>query len=196
MAHCVYEDKIWPYVEKDLQGEQVASIDHIRRTVARAKVYGAALNADMDVLIPGALLHDIGVVIDRKRHFVAGRERAAQILREVGYPGDKIEGVLHVIEAHSRYGGVSPGTLEAKIMRDIDAIDYVGAVGVARAAVRGLNDGSFDGKMENFPQLLNKIMAGVKDGVYFEETRRVIDEGIQFFELFLARLDKEVKERV
>lgn len=85
MANCVFEDKIWPYVEKDLQGEQVASIDHIRRTVARAKIFGEALNADMDVLIPGAMLHDIGVVIDRKHHYIKGRERAAQIQNSLNF---------------------------------------------------------------------------------------------------------------
>jgi len=193
MAQSNYEEKIWPYVEIDLQGEQVASIDHIRRTVARAKKFGPALNADMEVLVPGAMLHDIGVVIDRKYHYIKGKERAAEILNKVGYPQDKIGDVLHVIETHSRYGGISPETVEARIMRDIDAIDYVGAVGVARAVVRGLNDGSFDGNIANFPSLLKKIIDNTRDGVFFKETRKEIDEGNKFLEMFLAQMEKELQ---
>ncbi|MFZ5650048.1 MAG: HD domain-containing protein [Bacillota bacterium] len=127
MAQTSFEEKFRPYIEKDLQGEQVAGLDHIGRTLARAKKFGPALSADMEVLIPGAMLHDIGVVSDKKNHYIKGKERAAEILESVDYPGDKIQNVLHVIETHSRYGGIPPETVEARIMRGIDAIDYVGA---------------------------------------------------------------------
>lgn len=192
MAQTKFEEMIWPHIEKELQGEQVAGLDHIRRTVARAKELGPPLNADMEVLVPGAMLHDIGVVSDRKYHYIKGKEKAAEILNDAGYPGEKINSVLHVIEAHSRYGGISPETVEARLMRDIDAIDYVGAVGIARAVVRGLNDGSFDGDITNFPSLLRKIINSTNDGIFFNETREKVNEGIKFMEMFLAQLEKEL----
>lgn len=186
------EEKLWPYIEKELKNEQVASLDHIRRTVARAWQLGRQLNARMEVLIPGAMLHDIGVVTDRKRHYLKGKERAAEILNEIGYPREMVDDVLHVMEAHSRYGGIPPQTLEAKIMRDIDAIDYVGAVGVARAVVRGLNDGSFDGNIGHLPTLLKKIAQGMEGGIFFEQSRKIVDERIKIMENYLSQLESEL----
>lgn len=193
MANSSYEEKIWPILEREISGEQVAGIDHIRRSVARAKKFGPVFNADMEVLVPAAMLHDIGVVSDRKYHYIKGKERAAEILKEVGYPQDKIGEVLHAIEAHSRYGGISPETVEAKLMRDIDAIDYVGTIGLARSIVRGLNDGSFDGNIENLPSLLKKIISNTRsDGIYHDEIRKIVDDGNKYLEVFLAQLEKEL----
>jgi len=47
---------------------------------------GEDAGANMDVLIAGALLHDVGVTVDRKLHYTVGRQRAGEILREVGFP--------------------------------------------------------------------------------------------------------------
>jgi len=69
---------------------------------------------------------------------------------------------LHVLESHSRYGGPDPNTLEAKVGQDADALEYIGAIGIIRAVVRGLNDGSFDGKICNFPDILRSILAKVE----------------------------------
>ncbi|MFZ5650047.1 MAG: hypothetical protein ACOY4I_04220 [Bacillota bacterium] len=60
--------------------------------------------------------------------------------------------------------------------------------------VRGLNDGSFDGNIANFPSLIKKILAGINGGVFYEETRKEIDEGIKFMEVFLAQLEKELND--
>ena len=45
-------------------------------------------------------------------------------------------------------GGPAPETLEAKILQDVAAIEYVGAVGLIRGIVRALHEGSFSGKDE------------------------------------------------
>lgn len=188
-----YEEKIWPYLKKELQKEQVAGLDHIKRTLAWAKKLGQELKADMEILIPGVMLHDIGVTKDRKKHYLVGIEQAAVILKEIDFPPNKVNNVLHVIEAHSRYGGgPTPKTLEAKIMRDVDAIDYVGAVGITRAIIRGLNDNSFNGNVYNFPVLLKNIIKEVEDKLYFAESKKIIQTRIEFLKTFLKQLENEL----
>lgn len=187
-----YEEKIWPYLKRELSAEKVAGLDHIARTLFWAKKLGQELEADMEILIPGVMLHDIGVTKDRKRHYQTGIEPAEKILRKINFPASKIQEVLHVIEAHSRYGGPTPKTLEARIMWDIDAIDYVGAVGITRAAIRGLNDNSFDGNIFNFPKLLKNILKEVEDKLYFKESKKIIQPRIDFLNAFLEQLEIEL----
>ncbi|GAB6273995.1 MAG: HD domain-containing protein [Peptococcaceae bacterium] len=188
----IYEEKIWLYLKKELSAEKVAGLDHIKRTLFWAKKLGQELEADMEVLIPGVMLHDIGVTKDRKKHYQRGIEPAEKILREIKFPDPKISGVLHVIESHSRYGGPTPKTLEAKIMWDIDAIDYVGAVGITRAVVRGLSDNSFDGNVFNFPALLKNIVKEVEDKLYFKESKKIIQPRIEFLSAFVKQLEIEL----
>jgi uncharacterized protein len=188
----MYEEKIWPYLKKELSAEKVAGLDHIKRTLFWAKKLGQELEADMEVLIPGMMLHDIGVTKDRKKHYQKGIEPAEKILREIKFPASKISEVLHVIEAHSRYGGSIPKTLEAKIMWDVDAIDYVGAVGITRAVIRGLSDNSFDGNIFNFPGLLKNIIKEVEDKLYFKESKKIIQPRIDFLNAFLRQLEVEL----
>ena len=131
------QEKIWTQVVDDLSDEPVASPDHVERMTAWCRHLGPKVGADMEILVAGALLHDVGVVINRKNHYRVGRTRAEEILKEVGFPDEKIEETLHVLEAHSRYGGPEPETTEAKVGQDADALEYIGAIGTLRALIRG-----------------------------------------------------------
>jgi len=91
------QEKIWDQVKTELADEPVASPDHVERMTAWCQLLGPKMGADMEVLLAGALLHDVGVVINRKNHYTVGRARAAEILKEVGFPEEKIEDALHVL---------------------------------------------------------------------------------------------------
>jgi uncharacterized protein len=187
------QEKIWNYARSDLAQEPVASTDHVERMTTWCQKLGAAAILDREVLVAGALLHDVGVIINRKNHYVVGRTRALEILREVGFPEDKIEPALHVLEAHSRYGGApEPQTLEAKIGQDADALEYVGAIGIVRAVVRGLNDGSFDGKVRSFPGYLRSILGKVEGSFHTNQADKFGRSRLEYMKSFLARIDKEL----
>jgi uncharacterized protein len=84
---------------------------------------------------------------------------ARGILSQLGFTEDEIEPIAHVIEAHSRYGGPDPQTIEAKILQDADAVEYVGAIGLARAFPRTLESGDYSGDVEE--SLFDKKMERV-----------------------------------
>jgi uncharacterized protein len=187
------QDKIWQHVKADLDEEPVASTDHVERMTRWCQELGPAADADMEVLIPGALLHDVGVVINRRKHYAAGRTRAAEILRESGFPEDKIDAALHVLEAHSRYGGPDPQTTEAKVGQDADALEYIGAIGILRAVVRGLNDGSFSGKISDFPEYLRSILDKVEGTFHTQKAEELGKSRLKYMRSFLERIEKELQ---
>jgi len=186
------EERIWQEVQSELADEPVASLDHVERMTTWCQRLGQKEGADMEVLTAGALLHDIGVTINRKEHYLAGREKAAEILKQVEFPKEKIKDALHVLESHSRYGGPAPDTLEAKVGQDADALEYIGAIGIIRAVVRGLNDGSFDGKAKSFPKLLRSILSKVEGTFHTKEAEKIGQDRIEYMRRFLERIEMEL----
>ncbi len=109
---------------------------HFRRVVALAKKLARAEKADLNIVVPGAWLHDL-VVIPKNdpRRSQASRLSAAaaeKFLDEIDYPSDLQAEILHAIEAHSFSAAIKPRTLEAKIVQDADRLDGLGAIGIAR----------------------------------------------------------------
>ena len=186
------QEKIWEQVQADLASEPVASPDHVGRMTTWCQRIGPAEGADMDVLVAGALLHDVGVVIDRKTHYEVGRTRAEEILHRVGFPDEKIAASLHVLESHSRYGGPTPKSVEAQVGQDADALEYIGAIGILRALVRGLSDGSFNGKICDFPGFLRSTMDKVEDTFHTKEAEGIGRSRLEYMKSFLERIEKEL----
>lgn len=186
------QEKIWHSVKSDLSNEPVASIDHVERMTTWCQKLGPLSGADMEILVAGALLHDIGVVINRKDHYIVGRDKAKEILKALDFPEEKIDGALHVLETHSRYGGPEPQTREAKVGQDADALEYIGAIGILRALIRGINDGSFDGKISHFPDYLRSILSKVEGTFHTKEAESIGRSRIEYMENFLERIEKEL----
>jgi uncharacterized protein len=184
--------KIREFTRREMTGEKIAGTDHLERTYEWCQKVGRAKGADMEILLTGALLHDIGVPIDRKKHYEAALPKARVFLGELGFKEDEIQRILHVIEAHSRYGGPKPQTLEAKILQDVDAIEYVGAVGLVRGIVRALHEGSFSGRVEEVPRLIDDLIKRVEGNFYTEEAKRIVKKRISFLKDFSDRLKKEL----
>lgn len=184
--------RIWDKVKQILSGERVASPDHIQRMTRWCEILGPKIGADMQTLVAGALIHDLGVTVDRRRHYIAGKELGREVLLEAGLPEGALEGALHVMECHSRYGGPEPKTVEARVARDADALEYLGAIGIVRAVVRGLTDGSFSGKAEDFPEFLFRLIESLRGTFQLEDTRKIGEERIRFMEQFLCRIKEEL----
>ncbi|WP_448872219.1 HD domain-containing protein [Desulfobulbus propionicus] len=112
--------------------------DHIERVLTNAVDIGQQMQAKLDILIPAALLHDIGRTEERRSkgricHALRGAELAEPILLELGYSEPDIEAICHCIRSHRYRGNQVPTSLEARILFDADKLDSIGAVGIGRA---------------------------------------------------------------
>ncbi len=116
-------------------------LEHIRRVVHNAKRIGRAEQANLNVVIPAAWLHDCVMVEknapDRAQASTMAAEHATRFLHSVGYPEHHIRPIAHAIQAHSFSAGIPPETLEAKVVQDADRLDALGAMGLARCFMVG-----------------------------------------------------------
>ena len=123
--------------ENTPSGDPAHDFQHILRVLKNAELIAVSENADLDVVIPAALFHDI--VMYRKddpRSKMASEESAA-VARDVlealaGYPKIKIEFVCSAISTCSFSKGIAPVFLEAKILQDADGLESIGAISVMR----------------------------------------------------------------
>ncbi len=103
------------------------------------------LSCDVELLYIAALLHDIGLykAYARRREPDHARRSVAvagQLLRDAEFPARDIEVVLDAIEYHPP-GAPVGGTVEATLLKDAVALDYLGAIGVSRVlAMVGVED--------------------------------------------------------
>ncbi len=179
------------FAERMVQHNTFANIDHAERVRQVALDIGQREGANLQVLELAALLHDIGVAADKATHYEISAELSRGFLLGLNYDDDIVQQVCHAIVTHSRYGGPEPKTLEAKIIHDADAVEYVGAIGLARAFVRGFENGSYTGDVNSVPDVINQLISHI--GVlYTQRARDIIDDRIQFMRLFQARLNQEL----
>jgi hypothetical protein len=109
---------------------------HCLRDYALARELAAAdhVALDDDVLYAAAYLHDMAafppwedVKVD---HSDVGARLVDTVLKGTGFPMEKIDAVRGAIRTHMYYR--DPVGAEALYLHDADALDWLGAVGVAR----------------------------------------------------------------
>lgn len=113
--------------------------EHVRRVYNLALRIGEEEGADALIVGLAALLHDIGRLVQRKGipHALLSIEEARVLLKEYPLTPQQLEAILHAIEAHSFSQGIEPCTLEARVLRDADRLDGLGAIGILRWAITG-----------------------------------------------------------
>jgi uncharacterized protein len=116
-----------------------------------ARIALTEIGCDTELLLAAAILHDCAAVEkDSPQRAFASRLSAAQareIVAPLHWPKPRVDGLAHVIETHSFSAGLVPKTLEAKIFRDADRLDAIGAIGIARCFHVG---GRIDGRLYDF----------------------------------------------
>ena len=160
--------------------------EHTEHVIQTCKVLGKALNADMDILIPAAILHDIGRGNDNHAYY--GAQMARDILIKQGYP--KIDEIVHAIEVHSFSAGGEAKTIEAKILSDADKLDAMGALGIYRASMYSVEHSR---PQEDFIAHFHEKLLRLKDLLYTDEAKKMAEKRHKYMENYLVQLDKELK---
>ena len=127
-------DPIWGYA-------------HCRRVHALAEDLAKAerLSYDREILRAAALLHDIGLykayaLRDAPDHASRSATVAERILRDGDFPPQATRAVIDAI-LHHPPGTPSGTSVEAALLKDAVALDYLGAIGLSRVlAMVGLEE--------------------------------------------------------
>ncbi len=110
--------------------------NHLYRVLILAEKIGNVEDADLDVVIPAALFHDI-IVYKGTSKQVHEIEESVSVATDVlgsmkGYPKNKIAEVAYAISMCSFSRNTKPETIEAKIVHDADLLEATGAIAIMR----------------------------------------------------------------
>ena len=167
---------------------------HCLRDYALARELAAAdhVALDDDVLYAAAYLHDMAafppwedVKVD---HSDVGAHVVDSVLKGTGFPMEKIEAVRGAIRTHMYYR--DPVGPEALYLHDADALDWLGAIGVARImALVDPHGGSPDGPKA--VAMLSDNLGKVPSRVLSPAGRARVPERQAELEKFLTDLKRE-----
>lgn len=110
---------------------------HALRVLANAEFITQKEKADLDVVVPAALFHDVVNYpknSPRAKHASDNSAKATKkILEKIKiFPKNKIEKVRLAIQQCSFSKGIVPKLLESKILQDADGLEATGAIAIMR----------------------------------------------------------------
>lgn len=122
-------------VVQRMQTDPAHDLAHLDRVWVNARAM-ADEQIDRSVLLAACYLHDlVNLPKDSPDRHLASRQSAAEsepILAELGVSPAQISATQHAIAAHSYSANINPETPEARVLRDADRLDALGAIGIAR----------------------------------------------------------------
>jgi len=171
---------------------------HQPRLHALTELVGAGLHYDRDVVCAAAWLHDLGVFVgnrpedpealSRWDHVAYACAHAPTILREAGFPEEKIAAVLDCIRQHQPKD--DPATIEATILRDADILEQLGAIGILRTVSKVGRDTRFP-RFTEAVAALRRALDDLPRKILLESTHRLAEPRIRILSDFLAAVTEE-----
>lgn len=161
--------------------------EHTERVIGLCRFLGEKLEADMKVLIPAAILHDIGR--GNQDHATQSSKMSAPILNSLGFDVDTIERIQKCILTHSFTAGQHADSLEAMILFDADKLDAIGAIGIYRTAMFNCEN---EGRWEEFINHFHEKLLKIRNILYTDEARHQAKERHKFLEVFVEAFKKEL----
>jgi len=184
-------EKIYRHAGSVLGNTGSHGMDHTKRVTRMCRVIGEREQADMEILIPAALLHDIARPLEKEQglpHEAEGARMAEIYLASIRYNPALIPAISAAIRTHRFRSSERPESPEAKILSDADKLDALGAVGIARTFMRAAeHGGDIDDAVMHFYEKLLKL----KDLMYTDTGRDIATERHKFLVTFLTALERE-----
>lgn len=191
---------------------------HTKRVLKVAEYLAEKEGADMFVVRLAALLHDIGRIEEYKHkysevkidHADLSAKSAGPLLKKFGLPEKTINAVCHAIIAHRFRNPTEPAkTIEAKVIRDADKLDSIGAIGIARAFAwlgeyrvgtiyvgkknwAKFNIDSANQKQESFQKEWAVKLSKIKDQMFTKSGKKMALKRHKLMEKYLKDLEKEI----
>jgi uncharacterized protein len=180
------------------EARPVDKFGHQPRLYALTRQVGAEHEYDDDVVFAAAWLHDLGVFIGHRPedpealarwdNAAYAAEHAPALLREMGFPSDKVNAVVEAIRTHQV--AAHPVTIEGVILRDADILEQLGAIGILRTVCKIGRDTrvpTFTAAAES----LRKALAFLPAQIRLDTTRALAQPKIDLMRSFLDGLAAE-----
>lgn len=194
---------------RDVYAQFDASHDfqHIERVYQNAlAILQSEPTADAEVVKIAVLLHDVS---DKK--YTDSKEQEEQLIAELPLSEDKKQHIRDCIAQVSFNGGneLEATSLEAKIVRDADRLDAIGAIGIARTFAYGgakgrklydkdeeartnMSESEYRQKNTSSVTHFYEKLLLLKDLMVTEKGKQMALERHQFMESFLKQLQHEI----
>jgi uncharacterized protein len=182
---------------------------HVARVAETARRIGLAEGADLDIVVPAALLHELFNY--PKSHPESHRsgevcaEQAVDVLHQNDCPPRLIDPIRECVRIHAFSRGLVPETIEGKVLQDADRLDAIGAIGIARCFATCAEmavpfyqpEDPFcrsrepDDKRWGLDHFYRKLLR-IPDGLHTATARVIAGDRVRFIETFLAQLSEEI----
>ena len=138
-------DFVSDYLPKQKNQCPAHQLDHILSVWKTGIDIGKQENADLEILEPALLLHDIKKPVGDKgaaHHAVLSSNFAKEVLPNFNFSSEEIKKICHAILCHSTSQTFNlERSLEGKIVYDADKLNAVGESGIKRAIKVGKSRG-------------------------------------------------------
>ncbi|WP_048151071.1 HD domain-containing protein [Methanolacinia paynteri] len=184
-------ERIMFFVETFFRESGSHGLDHTLRVTRLCAEIGKAEGADMQILIPAALFHDVARPLEKKTgipHEEEGARIAGEYLRSNGCDESRIRAITHAVSSHRFSRGTKPETLEAKVLSDADKLDAMGAIGIARAFMQAGEHG--DGIEDAIAHFHEKLL-NLRDLMYTDTAKEFAEERHELLQKFADALEDE-----
>ncbi|MBN2734221.1 MAG: HD domain-containing protein [Methanomicrobiaceae archaeon] len=184
-------ERIMVFVETFFKQTGSHGLDHTLRVTRLCVDIGKAEGADMQILTPATLFHDVARPLEKKTgipHEEEGARIAEEYLRSNGCDESRIWAIAHAIRSHRFSRGTKPETLEAKVLSDADKLDALGAAGIARTFMQaGEHGDGIEGAIAHLHEKLLKL----KDLMYTDTAKEFAEERHALLQRFTDALEDE-----
>lgn len=180
------------------QAKPADKFSHQERLYALTREVGTGQVYDEDVVFAAAWMHDLGVFIGHRPEelnalanwdmIAYAVEQVPLLLKQFGFPEDKIPAVIEVIRVHQPSG--NPTTMEGIIIRDADILEQLGAVGILRTVSKVGRDTRF----RVFPdalRVLRRNLETLPGQLRLPAARQLAVPRLQVLEAFLCAAKSE-----
>jgi len=189
------------YVKQNLIGDSGHNWEHTYRVWLLGKKISNLENANLEIVEPACLLHDIADAKFCNGDESIGPQKAYSFLTSLKLEEEKINHIVNIIKYLSfrkRNEMPEKKSIEFQVVQDADRLDAIGAIGIARA----FSYGGFKGREIYNPRNMQDSMIGhfyeklllLKDLMNTKTGKEIAEQRHQFMELYLKQFFDEVRD--
>ena len=196
MCEPGYREAIADYVRS--HAKPADKFSHQPRLYQLATLLAENQSFDDDVLHAAAWMHDVGVFIGHRPensaalaawdHIAYAVMEVPKLLRQFGFPAEKIPAVIEVIRTH--LPSTKPTSFEGTLLRDADILEQLGAIGILRTVSKVGRDTRF----VRFADALHVLRRNAEQWpalLELEAARRLAEPRVKSMKAFLEAVEAE-----